>query len=84
MPLISGRVVDAEGRPVAWARVMFARSPVPVPDVALLTGEDGSFTLSVPANGSYEILTMSDEHGQGTSTVEVAGDRHDVEVRIGR
>ncbi len=84
MPLISGRVVDADGKPVAWARVMFARSPVPLPDVALMTGEDGSFTLSVPANGSYDILTMSDEQGQSTTTVDVTGDRHDVEVHLGK
>jgi hypothetical protein len=84
MALISGKVVDEHGQPVAWARVMFARSPVPIPDIALMTGEDGSFTLSVPANGSYEILTMSDEHGQGKATVEVTDERHDVEVRLGK
>ena len=84
MPLISGRVVDAAGKPVAWARVMFARSPVPLPDVALMTGEDGSFTLSVPENGSYEILTMSDDQGQSTTTVDVRGDREDVEVQLGK
>jgi hypothetical protein len=83
MPLISGRVVDAEGKPVVEARVMFSRSPVPLPDIALMTGEDGSFTLSVPANGSYEILAMSDEQGQGTVTVDITSDR-DVEVHVGK
>jgi hypothetical protein len=84
MALISGKVVDEQGQPVAGARVMFTSSPVPVPDIALMTGEDGSFTLSVPANGSYEILTMTDEQGQGKAAVEVSGERHEVEVRLGK
>lgn len=84
MPLISGHVVDEQGQPVAWARVMFARGPVPMPDVASMTGEDGRFTLSVPANGPYEILIVSDEHGKKKTTVAVTGDRHDIAVRLGR
>lgn len=84
MALISGKVVDEQGQPVAGARVMFASSPVPLPDIALQTAEDGSFTLSVPANGSYEILTMTDEHGQRKTAVEVSSDRHEVEVRLGK
>ena len=83
MPLISGRVVDERGRPVAWARVMFTRSSVPVPDIAAVTAEDGTFTFSAPAKGSYELLAVSDEQGRGTASVEVTGERHEVEMRLG-
>lgn len=84
MPLISGKVVDEQGKPVAWARVMVSDSPVPVPDIAMLTSDDGSFTLSVPANGSYEILIASDEGGEAKAAVEVTGERHHIEMRLGK
>ena len=84
MALISGKVVDREGKPVTGARVMFTRSPVPLPDTALLTGDDGTFTLSVPANGSYEILTIADEQGERRTAVEVSGDGQEIEVRLGK
>jgi uncharacterized GH25 family protein len=83
MALISGKVLDERGQPVAGARVMFTRSPVPMPDIALMTGDDGSFMLSVPENGSYEILAATDQQGEGKTTVEVSGDHHEVEVRTG-
>jgi hypothetical protein len=82
MPLIAGRVVDENGKPVAWARVMFTKSPVALPDIAAMTGEDGSFTISVPQNGSYEISTFTDDQ-QGKASVDVSGDRHEIEVRLG-
>ncbi len=82
MPLIAGKVVDENGKPVAWARVMFTKSPVTLPDIAAMTGEDGSFTLSVPQNGAYEISTFTDDQ-QGKAEVDVSGDRHEIEVRLG-
>lgn len=69
---------------MAWARVMFTRSPVPVPDIAAVTAEDGSFTFSAPAKGAYELLAISDEQGQAEASVEVTGERHDVELRLGK
>lgn len=82
MPLISGKVVDEQGKPVAWARVMFSRSPGEVQDIAMMTSDDGSFTLSVPENGSYEILIASDEGGEAKAAVEVTGERNHVEMRL--
>lgn len=84
MPLIAGKVVDEQGRPVAWARVLFTRSPVPLPDIAQLTGEDGSFVTSVPENGTYEITTISEDERSGQAFVEVSSDRHEIEVQIGK
>ena len=60
MPLLSGTVHDPEGRPVAGARVLFTSAPAPLPDVAALTGADGSFTLAAPEPGSYELAVHAD------------------------
>ncbi|HEY9377479.1 MAG TPA: hypothetical protein VIQ02_10325 [Jiangellaceae bacterium] len=40
-----------EGKPVAEARVFYTESPVPMPDVAALSGADGRFELTMPAAG---------------------------------
>jgi hypothetical protein len=68
--LLSGVVVDPAGRPVADARVALTAAPVEVPDVAVLTGEDGEFTLTVPVAGSYRVAAHGD-HGLGQETVDV-------------
>lgn len=67
MPLLSGTVHDPEGRPVAGARVLFTSAPAPLPDIAALTGEDGSFTLSAPAPGSYALAV----HAEGFAPANV-------------
>ncbi len=53
--LISGRVLTAEGEPVASAAVYFVRGPVALPDVAQITGADGGFSLTAPVPGPYRI-----------------------------
>lgn len=74
MQVISGQVRDSEGRPVAEARVSFAGGPVPLPDIAAMTGEDGSFQVAAPVPGEYSIVcTLPD----GTSQLQ------DVEVEPG-
>lgn len=45
---------------MAGARVLFTCAPAPLPDVAALTGEDGSFTLSAPTSGGYELAVHAD------------------------
>lgn len=62
--LITGQVLDARGRPVAGARLDWVQAPVGLPDVALLSGADGGFTLAVPAAGRYRLRASSDTHGQ--------------------
>ena len=58
--VISGRVLDSDGRPVAGARVFFARGPGPLPDVAAVTGDDGAFALSAPHAGTYHVQSVTD------------------------
>ena len=60
MPLLSGTVHNPDGGPVAGARVLFTSAPAPLPDIAALTGEDGSFILSAPTTGSYELAVHAD------------------------
>ncbi len=54
--VITGRVRDHTGEPVPGARVFFASGPVPLPDVAALTGPDGVFRLTAPAPGEYSVM----------------------------
>ena len=82
--VISGRVVSADGQPVAGARVSFVSSPVPMPDVALLTDDLGRFSLTAPVPGAYSIGCSSDDFGSGTITVDVPeGQDVEVEIRLG-
>ena len=69
--VISGIVIDAQGKPVSLARVYFVESPVAVPDVAALTGPDGRFSLSAPVEGRYAIECTADEFKPRRLTVEV-------------
>ena len=57
--MINGAVTDPSGHPVVGATVLIASSPVPVPDIAALTGEDGTFSIAVPAPGEYRLVVRS-------------------------
>jgi hypothetical protein len=74
--VVSGRVLDAQGAPVSGARVFVLKAPGPVPDIALLTSDDGRFTLSLPGSGRYELACYSDAPGSTSAAVEV-GDSND-------
>lgn len=64
-------VAGAGGAPVAGATVCIAAAPVPVPDVAAVTGADGRCTLAVPAPGRYRVGAHSDRHGQAQADIDV-------------
>jgi hypothetical protein len=55
VPLIAGTVVDQQGAPVPAATVFIAGGPVAVPDIAMLTGADGSFVINAPVPGAYRL-----------------------------
>ncbi len=69
--VLTGRVLDALGHPVSGARLFVHKAPGPVPDISLLTADDGSFTLSLPQWGRYELACSSDALGIAFATVEV-------------
>ena len=52
--LYRGRLVRADGNPVADAVVMIASGSAPTPDLARRTNEDGTFALALPA-GTFEL-----------------------------
>jgi len=59
--VIRGIVRDQHSLPLAAARVYFLSGPVPLPDVAAMTGPDGAFALTAPVPGTYSIqCTLAD------------------------
>ena len=72
MPLIRGRVVDRAGHPVAGARVMVTEGPAPMPDIAMLTGEDGRFAMAVPVPGRWRLLAATDD-ARAEADVDASG-----------
>ena len=64
------------------ARVYLVRAPGAVPDVALLTGVDGRFTLGAAHPGVYEIACSADALGSVSATVDVGAGGAVVELRL--
>jgi len=77
---IRGRVHDRDGHPQSGASVYIVTSPVSIPDIAQMTGADGSFLLALPAPGEYVIGARSDA-GSGRAQV-VAQTSGEAEVAI--
>jgi hypothetical protein len=80
--VVAGRVLGASGTPLADARVAFAEAPVPVPDIAAVTGPDGGFALSAPAHGRYVVLAAADGHVPAQVAVDVRDERVEVEIEL--
>lgn len=79
--VISGIVSDPKGQPVEMARVYFMDGPVPLPDIAALTGSGGEFSLSAPATGTYHIGCTAEGFASTIVTVNVTGGQ-DLQVNI--
>jgi protocatechuate 3,4-dioxygenase beta subunit len=71
--LISGRVVETSGKPVANARVLFVSAPQPLPDIAAVTDQTGRFSLAAPAPGAYTIELAADGFQSKRITVAIVG-----------
>jgi hypothetical protein len=79
--IIGGAVTDPSGRPVAGATVLIASAPVPVPDIAGLTGDDGRVSITVPVPGDYRLVVRS-EVDLVEVTVHVAAGEAQVAVAL--
>lgn len=69
--LVRGVVHSADGELVDGAVVVFLAAPVDVPDIAAVTGDDGSFVVAVPAPGRYRLGIRADGHGLYAVDVDV-------------
>jgi hypothetical protein len=69
-----GRVIDADGRPVAGAFVSVTWGTAPTPDIARKTGDDGVFQVGLPP-GKFRIRATASESRSGE--VEVDGGEGD-------
>jgi len=79
---IEGWAHLADGTSVGEARVFFTGSPVPLPDIAALTDDDGRFSLFAPSPGRYQLVCHADGFDPASVTVDVGGDAGTVEVDI--
>ncbi len=83
MSLIFGLVKDSAGNPIRQARVSFVSGPVPLPDIAALTGDDGTFALSVPRAGEYVIEIILEGFITNKVKVLVEGNKEEhIEIRL--
>lgn len=78
--LITGRALRADGSPVSEARVFFAAAPVPLPDVATLTDDDGRYSLIAPAPGRYELVCQADDFDPATVAIDVPAHSGSIEL----
>ena len=70
---------------MARASVYITASPVPVPDVAILTAVAGAFVLAVPAPGRYEFAATAAGFAPATVGVTVpVGPAQQLSIRLGR
>ncbi|MGB3186815.1 MAG: carboxypeptidase-like regulatory domain-containing protein [Ornithinimicrobium sp.] len=58
--VLRGMVTKATGEPVADARVALAAGPRALPDVAALTGPDGTFAFGALPPGRYRVEAFGD------------------------
>jgi hypothetical protein len=73
MALIQGKVIDSQANPLPGVPVYYISSPVPMPDLSLLTDEAGQFILAAPVAGLYVLGARSDAGQMAQSEVEVSG-----------
>ncbi|WP_328428119.1 MFS transporter [Streptomyces sp. NBC_00443] len=76
-----GRVLDAEGTPVARAKVTLIDRRGRQAG-ATLSGDDGSYALTVPTQGAYVLAARADGHGPLASSATHAGDDSAVDVDL--
>lgn len=80
-----GVVKDKNGNPVSQARVSFVAGPVPLPDIAALTNDDGKFVLSMPVAGEYVIEVISDEFIKKSVKIKAeSGSKKNIEVNLSK
>lgn len=82
MTRILGTVTGPNGEKITEASVYFMDGPVPLPDIAQITDDDGRFRLAAPVPGIYHIGVRGlDAETTAEITVEVH-DEPEVEAQV--
>jgi hypothetical protein len=76
-----GTVTGPNGERIDEASVYFMEGPVPLPDIAQLTNEQGEFRMAAPVPGTYRIGVRAGDLEPVEVTVEV-GDEPEQAVEI--
>ena len=79
---VEGRTHRADDSPVVEARVLFSMAPVPLPDIATLSDDNGRFSLYAPAPGTYELECHADGLNPVTIPIEVDENSETIEVDV--
>lgn len=83
--VISGVVIDNNCNAVSGARVSFVSGPVPLPDIAALTDNNGSFVISAPVPGEYVIEVVSEQFIAKKVNVAVeSNEEKHIEIELSR
>ncbi|MFW2332729.1 carboxypeptidase-like regulatory domain-containing protein [Ilumatobacter sp.] len=72
--LIRGVVQSAGGALLEGAVVSIVTAPVDVPDIAAVTGDDGTFAVAAPAPGRYRLGVRADGYAARELEFEITGD----------
>ncbi len=80
-PVISGVATGPDG-PVALARVSIEAAPAPMPDLAGLTGEDGTFAMATNGVGRYVVAVHADGFVPARVEVTVGPEDAPAELRV--
>jgi RNA polymerase sigma factor (sigma-70 family) len=87
-PPIEGRVLDADGQPVADALVFATEQPMllfgDVAPFATATGPDGRYRLAQVQAGDWHVVARAPGHAPATSQITVETAIPQVELRLGR
>lgn len=79
---IRGVVLSENGQPAADVVVGLASGPVPLPDIAAVTGEQGDFILAAPAVGQYVVTVSYPDGRQESRTLDVAAEDTEVALEV--
>lgn len=70
-----GRVTDENGAGVPDAIIAVERGTTPTPELAIVSGPDGTFTIALP-DGSFRIGARTRDGRTGATEVSVPGTTH--------
>ncbi len=78
------RVLSASAQPVQTAAVTITASPVPVPDIAALTGPDGWASIGVPCAGDYGVMVNAEGYAIVVQQIAAVEDDSRTDVMLNK